>query len=77
MPDAITHEEALRRVKLSIDRQVVGEIEPFFGDPGNKINMRILKDGLGGAVVVITAATGDWTVDADGDCLPCTLERAH
>lgn len=70
-----SQEEALRRVKLSIDRQKSGEIDSYFGDGGNLQLMVCASEG--GWLVIARNQCGDFAIDESGDCEIAHLERVN
>lgn len=72
----ISQEEAFRRVKLSIDRQLSGDIDPSFGDPG-KLSVTVMLDQDREPAVIVKAQTGKWAVFEDGSTSRANLVRTN
>ncbi len=69
----MTEEEAIARVKLSIDRQLNGEIDQVFRPP--KIDILVYKNADN--VVYVRTDTGDFGILEDGSVVEAVIERKH
>ncbi len=68
--------EAIRRVKLSIDRQLSGEIENVFGDPCKlALDHGTIKDeaGVERWVPLVITANGKFAITEDGCAYPVNI----
>lgn len=74
----ILQEEALRRLKLSIDRQLAGEIAAVFPPPPAKLSLlRNVLGPEGEELVVVRTEDGDFIVLEDGSAFMCEIGRVN